>query len=81
MSNKKFDLEKSLSELEALVEELEGGELSLEKALQKFEQGIKLSRQCQTALKDAEQRVEILVKNSAGETLEAFEADDLDDDS
>jgi exodeoxyribonuclease VII small subunit len=60
-SKKSVDLEKSLSELEAIVEELESGDLSLEKAMQKFEQGIKLTRGCQTALKDAEQKVEILL--------------------
>ena len=74
MSNrKKPDLEKSLADLEALVEELEGGELPLEKALQKFEEGIRLTRGCQAALKDAEQRVEILLKSAGGEeVLEDF---------
>ena len=73
---KAFNLEKSLQELEKLVEELESGDLPLEKAMKKFETGIKLTRGCQTALKDAEQKVEILLKSAGGEQLEAFEADD-----
>lgn len=55
-------LEKSLAELETLVEQLEGGELSLEQALKEFERGVKLTRQCQRALQAAEQKVEILLK-------------------
>ena len=73
---KSFNLEKSLQELEDLVEELESGDLPLEKAMKKFETGIKLTRGCQTALKDAEQKVEILLKSAGGDQLEAFEADD-----
>lgn len=57
-------LEKSLAELESLVERLEGGELSLEDALKEFERGVKLTRECQTALKDAEQKVEILLNKT-----------------
>jgi exodeoxyribonuclease VII small subunit len=59
--NKKLDLEKSLIALEAIVEELEDGDIPLEKALKQFEQGIKLSRECQTALQAAEQKVQILL--------------------
>lgn len=75
-AKKDIDLEKSLGQLEALVEELESGDLPLEKAMEKFEQGIKLTRSCQTALKDAEQRVEILLKSAGGESLESFEGED-----
>jgi exodeoxyribonuclease VII small subunit len=75
-SKKSIDLEKSLSELEAIVEELESGDLPLEKAMQKFEQGIKLTRGCQSALKDAEQKVEILMKSAGGENLQVFEDED-----
>ena len=57
-------LEKSLEELEALVVRLEGGELSLEQALAEFERGVKLTRLCQAALKEAEQKVEILLKKT-----------------
>ena len=74
----KFDLEKSLAQLEELVEELESGDLPLEKAMQKFEDGIKLTRACQAALKEAEQKVEILLESAGGEELEDFEVDDED---
>ena len=63
------DFEKSLDELEKLVHDLEQGELSLEQSLTAFERGVKLTRECQQALKTAEQRVEQLVENSDG-TLE-----------
>lgn len=58
-------LEKSLEELEALVTRLESGELPLEQALKEFEHGVKLTRACQTALQEAEQKVEILLKKTA----------------
>jgi exodeoxyribonuclease VII small subunit len=75
--SKTINLEKSLSDLEALVEELESGDLPLDKAMKKFEQGIKLTRSCQSALKDAEQRVEILLKNAGGEeSLQEFDTGD-----
>ncbi len=55
------ELEESIRTLEALVEELESGELPLEKALAEFERGVKLTRRCQAALAQAEQRIEILL--------------------
>jgi len=71
------NLEKSLSNLEKIVDELESGELPLEKAMKKFEEGIKLTRSCQAALKQAEQKVEILMRDAAGdddgERLEEFD--------
>ena len=70
MTEKKtVNLEKSLADLEALIEELESGDLPLDKAMKKFEEGIKLTRGCQAALKDAEQKVEILLKSAGGEEL------------
>ena len=75
-STKKFNLEKSLADLDDLVEELESGDLPLEKAMKKFEEGIKLTRGCQTALKEAEQKVEILLKSAGGAELEDFEVED-----
>jgi exodeoxyribonuclease VII small subunit len=76
-AKKEFDLEKSLADLEALVAELESGDLPLDKAMKKFEDGIKLTRGCQAALKDAEQKVEILLKSAGGdETLEEFDPED-----
>ena len=75
-STKSINLEKALADLEGLVEELESGDLPLEKAMKKFEEGIKLTRSCQKALKDAEQKVEILLKSAGGESLEDFDSDD-----
>ena len=75
-ARKTINLEKSLTDLEEIVEELESGDLPLEKAMKKFEEGIKLTRNCQTALKDAEQKVEILLKSAGGESLEDFEVED-----
>lgn len=74
-ARKSIDLEKALTNLEAIVEELESGDLPLEKAMKKFEEGIKLTRNCQAALKDAEQKVEILLQSAGGEDLEEFEID------
>ncbi len=75
-AKKSLNLEKALADLEALVEELESGDLSLEKAMKKFEEGIKLTRGCQAALKEAQQKVEILLKSAGGEELEPFEVED-----
>ena len=78
-AKKSFNLEKALDDLEVLVEELETGDLPLEKAMKKFEEGIKLTRGCQTALKDAEQKVEVLLKSAGGEeSLSDFIAEDED---
>ena len=73
-AKKSINLEKSLADLETLVEELESGDLPLDQAMKKFEEGIKLTRGCQAALKDAEQKVEILLKSAGGaEALEEFD--------
>jgi exodeoxyribonuclease VII small subunit len=58
--------ESSLEELERIVRELEQGELPLERSLELFEQGVKLSRECQDRLNQAERRIEILVRDSQG---------------
>lgn len=69
------DFEKSLDALEKLVEELEHGELPLEQALKQFERGLALTRTCQEALKQAEQKVEMLLEKNGQPTLAA--ADDI----
>ncbi len=66
--NHTLDFESSLTELETLVQSLEQDNLSLDKSLATFEQGIKLSRTCQAALDQAEQKVSILL----GETEQPF---------
>ena len=59
---KSVDFEKSLKQLEALVNKLEKGELSLEESLKHFEQGVKLTRECRQALQSAEQKIAVLSK-------------------
>jgi len=66
------NFETAMAELEELVARIETGNLSLEDSLKEFEQGIKLSRICQQALSDAEQRVKILTTSLNGETEEDF---------
>lgn len=61
------DFETSLGQLEALVEALESGALSLDDALRTFEQGVGIARQCQKALSEAEQRVQQLVRAENGD--------------
>lgn len=72
-----FDFEKALEDLEELVSSMEEGELSLEESLKAFETGIKLTRDCQSALKTAQQKVQILM-NEHGDTedLDLLESDD-----
>lgn len=75
MAEKKtaIDFEKSLQTLEKLVESMESGEMTLEKSLEAFEKGIKLTKECQQALKEAEQKVEILMTQNGEESLQPFE--------
>lgn len=70
--------ESSVTELEALVESLETGDISLEQALAKFERGVALARQCQTMLKQAELRVDQLVGEAPDERIEDFDAPNTD---
>jgi len=72
----KPDFETSLKELETLVETMEKGDLSLEESLSHFERGVQLSRTCQQALKDAEQKVEILMQKSGNDDIEAFDSEE-----
>jgi exodeoxyribonuclease VII small subunit len=65
------DFEHALSELEGLVERLERGDLPLEEALKTFERGVELTRHCQSSLKAAQQKVEILLKRSGQTGMEA----------
>ncbi len=58
------DFEQALAQLEAIVEQLEQGDLSLDESLQQFERGVQLTRTCQSALKQAEQKVEILLRRT-----------------
>jgi exodeoxyribonuclease VII small subunit len=58
--------EASLEALEQIVQDLEQGELPLEKSLELFEQGIRLSRECQERLSQAERRIEVLLRDNQG---------------
>ncbi|MGC6481460.1 MAG: exodeoxyribonuclease VII small subunit [Porticoccaceae bacterium] len=74
---KVVDFEQQLASLEGLVESLESGELSLEESLKSFEQGIKVARDCQAALKAAEQKVEVLTRQGDELVGLPFEDNDL----
>ncbi|MFJ2985780.1 MULTISPECIES: exodeoxyribonuclease VII small subunit [unclassified Pseudomonas] len=75
MARKKasIDFEQSLADLQALVERLENGELSLEDSLAAFEQGIALTRDCQGALAQAEQKVQILLERDGELAAQPFD--------
>ena len=78
-SKKSVNFERNLEQLEALVAEMESGELSLEDSLSAFEKGIKLTRQCQDALQKAEQKVQKLIAEN-GQLVEAdFDGNDDSD--
>ncbi|MDH5649015.1 MAG: exodeoxyribonuclease VII small subunit [Gammaproteobacteria bacterium] len=69
------DFEAALSELETLVEKMESSEQSLEEALTSFQRGVELTRTCQKGLKEAEQRVEKLIKQTEDSGTEPFSPD------
>jgi exodeoxyribonuclease VII small subunit len=68
--------EEALAELEAIVDQLERGDLSLQDSLRSFERGVALTAVCQRALSEAEQRVELLTGKDAGAKLERFDGGD-----
>lgn len=70
-----FQFEKALTELESIVNRIEAGELSLEESLAAFEQGVQLTRDCQKALDEAEQKVEMLSADAPDETDDRDEGD------
>lgn len=76
---KAFDFEQNLARLEELVTALESGSLSLEDSLKAFEQGIGITRECQTALKTAQQKIETLTRTPDNQ-LEADAFEPADDD-
>jgi exodeoxyribonuclease VII small subunit len=71
------DFETAMRDLEKLVERLEQGDMPLEESLAAFERGIMLTRACQTALKEAEQKVEILLKRAGEPAVEDFTPDEF----
>ena len=79
MAKKNF--EQSMKQLEKIVQELESGDLSLEKAIKKFEEGIQLSKFCSQKLDETEKRITILMQDSEGNVSEMpFEGEDNDRD-
>ncbi len=75
-SSEVMDFETTLEQLEELVQQMESGELGLEASLKAFERGVKLTRQCQTALKNAKLKVQAL---TADDKLEDLDLEDLHD--
>jgi exodeoxyribonuclease VII small subunit len=71
-TKKPINFEAALQDLTTIVEELEHGELSLELSLARFEKGVGLIRQCQTAIKEAEQKVQILVEQNGEQMLQPY---------
>ena len=70
---KPVDFERALAELESQVQRLEGGDLPLEDALKAFEEGVRLTRQCQQSLDAAEEKVQLLLAKRDGSLdTEAF---------
>lgn len=67
MTTKSNNFEKSIKELEEIVSRLERGDTSLDESLELFEKGIKLSKQCQKTLDEAEKKVSVLVGDENGE--------------
>jgi exodeoxyribonuclease VII small subunit len=70
------DFEAAMRDLEEIVERLEHGDLPLDESLTAFERAVALTRSCQTALKAAEQRVEILLKKAGGVQVDDFDPDE-----
>lgn len=72
------NFETAMQELEALVTRMEKGDRSLEDSLKDFERGVELTRQCQSALRDAEQKVQKLVSENNQDVLSPFDEDEQD---
>jgi exodeoxyribonuclease VII small subunit len=79
-SGKPESFEKNLERLDAIVQQLEDAELPLEKALQLYEEGMKLSEVCHQQLQEAEGRVQILMKTAGGKVVaEPFQTEEAED--
>ena len=74
VAKKSYPFETSLEKLEKLVEKMEGGDLTLEESLKIFEEGVKLTRECQQALAQAEQKVKLLMEENGEISSTHFEA-------
>jgi len=74
VAKKSYPFETSLEKLEKLVEKMEGGDLTLEESLKIFEEGVKLTRECQQALALADQKVKLLMEENGEISSTDFEA-------
>ena len=79
-AKKGFQFEDSLEKLEKLVADMEEGDFSLEESLKAFEEGIKLTRECQEALKKAEQKIQLLVEKNGQLDAVPFDSEDAEND-
>jgi exodeoxyribonuclease VII small subunit len=77
MDLKVKDFESALKSLEEIVAQLEAGDLTLERALDLFEEGIQVSRFCSAKLEEAERKVEVLIKTADGTLKEAPFSEDV----
>ncbi len=75
-ARKSYPFEESLVKLEKLVEKMEEGDLTLEESLKTFEEGIRLTRECQQELSKAEQKVKLLIEEDGGVNESDFSEDD-----
>jgi len=73
MAAEKFNFNKGLLKLEEIINKMESGDLSLEESLKYFEEGVKIHRQCHTALSDAEHRISVLSESDNYNEEKSFE--------
>jgi len=78
--NRRVNFETTITRLNDIVKDMEKGDLSLDESLKKFEEGINLIRECQSALHDAEQKVKILTEKSREPHLKTFENEQSSED-
>ena len=78
MELKVKDFESALKSLESIVVQLEAGDLTLDRSLELFEEGIKVSRFCSSKLEEAERKVEVLIKTASGNLEEAPFSEDIE---
>lgn len=77
MARSRNRFEKTLADLEKIVDELESGDLTLDESLARYEQGVKALKQCYEVLRDAEKKVEVLLQGEDGSSRTApFEPED-----
>jgi exodeoxyribonuclease VII small subunit len=72
MSEKKVDFEKSMKELEEIVAKLEKGDLNLDESVEEFEKGMKISKECNKILENAEKRITVLLQKEGNIEEEKF---------